>query len=149
MINRGFGGSHLSDSVFYFDRIVAPYQPRTIVLYAGSNDINAGKTPQEVFEDFKSFAAKARNALPDARLYFISIAPSPSRWKEVEQVKEANHLIAEYIGRDKHLGFIDVFPAMLEADGRPKPDIYVADQLHMNPHGYAIWRSIVGPHLEK
>jgi lysophospholipase L1-like esterase len=149
VINRGFGGSQVADSVFYFDRIVAPYQPRTIVMYAGSNDLNAGKTPEEVFDDFKTFANKVRAALPGARLDYISIGVSPSRWKDFQNVKKTNRLIRDYISRDDRLEFIDVLPAMLGPDGRPKPDIYVADRLHMNAKGYTIWQAVVGPYLDK
>jgi lysophospholipase L1-like esterase len=149
VINRGFGGSHLADSVYYFDRIVAPYHPRMIVMYAGGNDINAGKTPEEVFDDFKDFAGKVRAALPGTRLDYVSIGISPSRWKDLENVKETNRLIRDYIGKGDRLEFIDVFPAMLGPDGRPKPDIYVADRLHMNAKGYTIWQSIIAPYLDK
>ncbi len=149
VVNRGFGGSHLADSVYYFDRIVAPYHPRTIVMYAGCNDLNAGKTPEEVFDDFKAFAAKLRAELPEARLEYISIGINPARWNDLQKVQEANRLIRDYISQDDRLEFIDVFPAMLGPDGRPKPDIYVSDRLHMNAKGYAIWRSIVAPHLDR
>jgi hypothetical protein len=149
VINRGFGGSELSDSVFYFDRIVTPYHPRMIVLFAGSNDINAGKTPEEVFDDFKVFATKVRDVLPGTRLDYISITTSPSRWSEFDTVKKANRLIRDYISHDDRLEFIDVVSAMLGADGRPNPDIYVLDRLHMNAKGYAIWQSIVGPYLDR
>jgi lysophospholipase L1-like esterase len=149
VINRGFGGSELADSVYYFDRIVAPYQPRIIVLFAGSNDINGGKTPDEVFEDFKAFAAKVRAALPQTRLDYISITTSPSRWSQYQKVQQANRLIREYISQDSHLGYINVLPAMLGPDGRPKPDIYALDRLHMNAKGYAIWQPIIAPYLEK
>ncbi len=149
VINRGFGGSHLSDSVYYFDRIVAPYQPDMIVLYAGSNDINGGKTPEQVLRDFKAFVAKAHKQLPRTRVDFISIGTNPSRWGEVEKVKEANRLIREWIARDDTLGYIDVFPAMLGADGKPRPDIFVSDRLHLNARGYAVWTSIIAPCLGK
>jgi hypothetical protein len=149
VFNRGFGGSELSDSVYYFDRIVAPYQPNLILLYAGSNDINAHKTPEQVFSDFKAFAAKVHEQLPQTRLDFISIMTSPSRWGDVENVKEANRLIRDFIGHDKKLGYIDVFPAVLGPDGKPKPDIFVFDRLHLNAKGYAIIRPIIAPYLEK
>jgi lysophospholipase L1-like esterase len=149
VINRGFGGSHLSDSVYYFDRIVKPYHPLKIILFAGTNDINARKTPEEVFEDFKAFAAKVRSELPGARLDFISITTSPSRWTEFDKVKKANALIRDYISHDDTLAFIDVLPAMLDSDGHPNPEIYVADRLHMNAKGYAIWKSIITPYLDK
>jgi lysophospholipase L1-like esterase len=149
VINRGFGGSHLSDSVYYFDHIVAPYQPRTIVLFAGSNDINAGKTPEDVFDDFKAFANEVRVALPGSRLDYISITTSPSRWNDFDKVKQANRLIRDYISHDDRFQFIDVLPAMLGPDGRPNPDIYVSDRLHLNAKGYAIWQSIIGPYLDR
>ncbi|HEX4119588.1 MAG TPA: SGNH/GDSL hydrolase family protein [Verrucomicrobiae bacterium] len=147
VINRGFGGSEISDSINYFDRIVTPYQPRIIVFFAGSNDINGGKTPERVFEDFKTFAAKVRSELPRSRLDYISISTSPSRWGQHEKVIEANRLIRDYISHDSHLAFIDVYPAMLGPDGKPRRDIYVLDRLHMNAKGYAIWQSIIAPYL--
>ncbi|HEY3853646.1 MAG TPA: SGNH/GDSL hydrolase family protein [Verrucomicrobiae bacterium] len=149
VINRGFGGSHLSDSVYFFNRIVAPYHPKTIVLFAGTNDIDARKTPEEVFEDFKAFTAKVHAELPEARLNYISITTSPSRFKEFDKVKKANALIREFISHDDRLTFIDVVPAMLDSDGHPNADIYVGDKLHMNGKGYAIWTSIVGPYLDR
>ena len=149
VINRGFGGSHLNDSVFYFDRIVAPYKPKMIVIYAGGNDINAGKTPEEVFGAFTNFVAKAHRALPKTRVAYISIAPNPSRWSQVEQVKAANKLIEDFTKKDSRLAFINVFPAMLSEDGKPKPDIFLKDNLHMNAKGYAIWVPIVRGYLKK
>jgi lysophospholipase L1-like esterase len=149
VINRGFGGSHLSDCVYYFDRIVTPYQPRIIVLYAGINDINAGKSPQDVFEDFRAFVGKVHTALPRARLDYISLGISPSRWKDYERVKEANRLIRGYIEKDDRLSFIDILPAMLGADGQPNPDLFVSDRLHPNASGYKIWQSIIAPYLDK
>ncbi|MEO6184467.1 MAG: SGNH/GDSL hydrolase family protein [Verrucomicrobiota bacterium] len=149
VINRGFGGSHLSDSVFYFDRVVVPYKPKMIVIYAGGNDINAGKTPEDVFGAFTNFVAKAHRALPKTRVAYISIAPNPARWAQVEQVKAANKLIEDFCKKKSKLKFINVFPEMLGADGKPKPDIFVADKLHMNANGYALWVPIVRPYLKK
>ncbi|MEO5802874.1 MAG: SGNH/GDSL hydrolase family protein [Verrucomicrobiota bacterium] len=149
VMNRGFGGSEMADSVYFFDRIVKPYKPKMIVVYAGSNDIAAGKTPETVFEDFTNFVAKAHAELPKTRLAYISIAPNPSRWKKVEEFKTANQLIKDFAKKDSKVEFIDVFPAMLGEDGKPKPDIFLSDNLHMNPKGYAIWTPIVRPYLKK
>ena len=149
VINRGFGGSQLIDSVNYFDRIVAPCQPNQIILYAGGNDISAGKSAEQVFGDFKSFVEKVKTALPNARLAYISIAPNPARWAQIEKIKTANLLIAAYIQQDHNLTFIDVFPKMLDQDGLPRPEIYVSDRLHMNARGYELWKSVVGPYLRE
>lgn len=149
VLNRGFGGSQIIDSVNYADRIVFPYRPKHIVLYAGGNDINAKKTPEQVFADFRAFVAKVHARLPRTRISYISIAPNPARWSQIVQVREANRLIEEYTRTDKRLGFINTFPHMLGADGQPKPDIFVDDRLHMNPRGYEIWKSVVGDYLRR
>lgn len=147
VLNRGFGGSQLGDSVHFADRIVIPYAPRMVVVYAGGNDLNAGKTPGQVFAAFQAFVEKVRAQLPETTIAYISIAGNPKRWAQVEQVKATNALIADYIGKNPGLKFIDVFPRMLGADGLPLPDIFVADRLHMNAKGYELWTGIVGPAL--
>jgi lysophospholipase L1-like esterase len=149
VINRGFGGSQIADSVSFVDRIVVPYRPARIVMYAGGNDINAGKTPEEVARDFKEFVAKVHAKLPETRIAYVSIAPNPARWAQVERVKRANELIREFTGTDKRLQFIDVFRHMLGEDGKPLPEIFVEDRLHMNEKGYAIWRRVVEPALKE
>jgi lysophospholipase L1-like esterase len=149
VINRGFGGSQIIDSVDYFERIVVPLQPKLIVFYAGSNDINARKKPETVFKDFQELVRKMEMELPDTKLAFISIVTSPSRWRQVEEVKKANGLIAEFISHDPKLSFLNVFPLMLDSEGKPKPELYVADRLHMTAKGYAQWTSVIGPYLDK
>lgn len=147
VINRGFGGSEIIDSVNYAERIVFPYHPRRIVMYAGGNDINAGKSPERVFGDFKAFVEKVLARQPETRISYISIAPNPARWAQVEKVKAANQLIEKFTRQDSRLAFIDLFPRMLGDDGQPRPDIFVQDRLHMNSKGYALWVSILRPHL--
>lgn len=149
VINRGFGGSQVIDSVRYADRIVLPHAPRHIVMYAGGNDINARKSPGQVFADFQSFVATVHRRLPRTRISYISIAPNPARWAQVADVREANRLIEAFTRTDKRLGFINVFPHMLGRDGQPMPDIFVTDRLHMNPRGYEIWKKVVGEHLQR
>ncbi len=147
VVNRGFGGSQLADSVQFADRIIVPYRPRQVVIYAGGNDINAGKNPDLVYGDFVALASKLRARLPGVRIAYIASAPNPARWAQVEKVKRLNELARAYCQR-KGMDFIDVFSLMLGPDGQPKPDIFVADRLHMNPKGYAIWKEAVAPCLK-
>jgi lysophospholipase L1-like esterase len=148
VINRGFGGSQLADSVNFADRIIIPYNPKQVVIYAGGNDINAGKSADIVYGDFVALVTKIRSALPHTRIAYISSAPNPSRWAQVEKVKRLNELAEAYC-RHNGIDFINVFPLMLGPDGLPKPDIFVSDRLHMNPKGYEIWREAVGPYLKR
>ena len=149
VLNRGFGGSHIADSVEFAERIVIPYAPRQVVMYAGGNDLNAGKPPEKVIADFKAFAGKMRAALPETEIAYISSAPNPARWAQVENVKAVNSAIEAWMKDQPRMKFINVFPHMLGADGLPKPEIFVEDKLHMNPAGYAIWKEVVGPFLVK
>jgi len=148
VINRGFGGSQIADSVRYADRIVFPYKPKQIVMYAGGNDLNARKTPEQVFADYQAFVKKVHAKLPRTPIAYISSAPNPARWAQVDQVRKLNRYIADYTKTDKRLTYIDTFTHMLGADGQPLPDIYVTDRLHMNAKGYELWKGIVGPALK-
>lgn len=138
-LNRGFGGSHISDSLFYAERIVIPYAPETIVFYAGDNDIAAGKNPKAVFNDFKEFVAKVRRHLRDTRIVFISIKPSLKRWHLVERMREANGMIREWSALEAGVEFLDVDSPMLGADGNPRRELFVEDGLHLSPEGYQLW----------
>ncbi len=149
VINRGFGGSFLGDSAYFAERIILPYEPRLVVVYAGGNDINAKHSARQVFDDFQVLVEKIHARLPRTRIAYISIAPNPARWAQVETVKAANKLIADFIQKDKRLMFIDVFPQMLGSDGLPKPDIFRPDKLHLNAKGYELWKGIVKPYLEE
>ena len=147
VVNRGFGGSMLPEVTAFLERTVTPHRPALVVVYCGANDIDAGRSADQVLADFQALVAKLHDILPITRIDFISIAPNPARWSEVDTVRAANRKIEEYIATDSRLAFINVFPLMLGPDGHPKPDIYVADGLHMNAAGYAIWREAVRPYL--
>jgi len=149
LINRGFGGSHLADSVAFVERIVIPYQPKLVLLYAGDNDIAAGKSPDQVLADFQAFVAKVQTARPETRIAYISIKASPARKKFLEQFKTANRLIREFIAENPKLSYVDVFTPMLGADGQPRAELFGGDQLHLNDAGYKLWAGIVKPVLEK
>ncbi|MGV3534142.1 MAG: SGNH/GDSL hydrolase family protein [Chthoniobacteraceae bacterium] len=147
VLNRGFGGSQISDAIQFIDRIVVPYEPRMIVMYSGGNDINAGESPEQVAGDFRTFTEKVREKLPNVRILYIAISPNPARWKEIVQVRQANKLIEEYCSTTPGLAFIDTFSKMLGEEGLPRPEIFTKDNLHMNEKGYELWRDIVGPFL--
>ena len=149
VINRGFGGSEIADSVAFAERIVIPCRPKTIVLYAGDNDLAAGKSPQHVFAGFKAFVQKIQAALPGTRIAFLSIKPSPSRWHLAGEIKTANRMIGDFCRRKKRLIYIDVFHPMLGPDGKPRAELFVEDRLHLNPKGYALWTRIIRSRLQK
>ncbi len=149
VINRGFGGSFVEDSLYYADRIVLPYKPRVIVFYAGDNDIASGKTPEQVFHDFTTFVKKVHEALPKTRIIYIAIKPSIARWKLIDKMREANRLIQDFTRKDARLTFVDIDTPMTGPDGRPRRELFLEDGLHLNDEGYALWTSLIQPLLRE
>ena len=147
-INRGFGGSQVADSARYADRIVLPYRPKVVVLYAGDNDIAKGKSPEQVRTDYEQFVAKVHAALPETRIVFVAIKPSLRRWQLVEEMRRANGLIRRVTETDPRLAFVDVDTPMLGADGKPRRELFAPDGLHLNEQGYKLWSELVRPHLK-
>lgn len=147
-INRGFGGSQVSDVNGYLDQIVIPYAPSRIVLYAGDNDIAAGKSPERVAADFKTFVERTRAALPETEIYYLAIKPSPSREKFQAKGDRANELVKAFAKETPKVYFIDVNTPLLMANGKPDPKFFKPDMLHMNKSGYAVWVPIIRKAIE-
>ena len=142
-INRGFGGSEIADSTHFAARLVFPYKPRQIILYAGDNDIANGKTAKEVAKDFEAFVATVREVMPKVPIAYIAIKPSIARWNLWPTIQAANSAIESRCGSDPSLTFIDIAPVMLGEDGKPLADLFLKDGLHLNARGYALWNDEV------
>lgn len=147
VIKRGFGGSKMSDCTRYLNRLVLPYKPRLVLVYAGDNDLAEGKSPQDVARSFTMFVDGIHKELPATRIEYISIKPSPARAVLIPQVRETNQLILQYIAHEQNVDFIDVFTPMLDSAGKPRAELFRADALHLNAEGYALWRKIIGPYV--
>ncbi|MGI6454594.1 MAG: SGNH/GDSL hydrolase family protein [bacterium] len=148
VLNRGFGGSHIEDSVYYFDRLVLPHEPEKIVFYAGDNDINAGKSPEQVLKDYQQLVQKVREHLPETEIIYLSIKPSIARWDKVENMRKANQLIEEYSRQHENLYYVDLDTPMLGEDGKPRPELFIKDNLHLSEEGYKLWTEKVLPYLK-
>lgn len=149
ILNRGFGGNQIADSTHFAERMIFPYEPKMIFLRAGGNDIHAGRSADEVFGDFKDFVAKVRERLPEVPIAYIALSPSPSRWNERDAGDKLNGLIAGYVKEGKNLLFVDDSKISLGANGQPRPELFVADQLHFNEAGYKLLAETVRPYLPK
>ena len=148
VINRGFGGSEISDSIFFADRIIIKHQPRIIVFYAGDNDLARGKSGQQVVADYRTFVKKIQSSLPKTRIIFVAIKPSISRWKLIETIRKTNQQIEQITTTDSRQFFLDVDTPMIGADGKPKPELFLKDGLHLNVAGYKLWNSLLKPLLK-
>lgn len=149
VVNRGFGGSQVADSLFYADRIILPHEPRVVAVYAGDNDIAAGSNAETVLHHFQKLVAKIHVDLPNTAVIFIAIKPSIKRWHLKEEMAKANQLIRDYAEAGQNVYFVDIYQPMLGKDRRPRENLFVADGLHLNETGYTLWTRILRKKLDE
>jgi lysophospholipase L1-like esterase len=150
VLNRGFGGSTLVDVQRYLNDIVIPYRPKQVIIYAGENDIASGNVDATlVTERFKTVFHQIRQKLPGVPIVFIAMKPSPSREKFLPIIMQGNRMINNFLYQQKNAGFVDIYPKMLDASGKPNQELFLEDNLHMNEKGYEIWRAAILPYLLK
>jgi glycerophosphoryl diester phosphodiesterase len=151
VIQRGFGGSKLQDFMVYTNRIVSPHTCSAIVIFI-ANDITGGnndRSPEEVASMFSYMLKTIRKSHPDTPVFWISVTPTPSRWKAWPQISEAGSMISEICDRQKNTYYIRTDTAFLDKDGFPIKEYFVADMLHLNPAGYKLWNSIIKNEIKK
>ncbi len=151
VLNRGFGGAQFNHVLHNLDRVVLPYAPVAVLVYAGDNDLagGTGKRAERVFADYREFVARVRARLPGVRIYFLSIKPSPLRWARWLEMSRANALIEAWSAGDEGLGYLDVASPLLSPDGTPRDEFFRLDGLHLNAKGYAAWTRVVRPRLHE
>ena len=149
VFNRAFGGSRTIEVLHYTDTIVLPYTPKIIVYYCGSNDINAGEPASAIAANFRAFVARVHATLPRTRIFFASILRAPQKEARWERVDAANALIRDYCTTDPRLGYIDINPAVLDRDGKPRLELYRDDKLHYHPPAYVGFTALIKPVLSR
>ena len=147
VVNYGIGGSRMTQAAdLFIDNLAIPFKPRAVILYEGSNDINAGTKPETVLEDFRKLYGKLHAALPQARLYVLSVVPSPGkRFLKIAELRETNKLLAKECATQPWMKFIDITQPLIGADGQPKEELFKPGDIHMLPAGYAVWKSVIAP----
>jgi len=148
VINTGFGGSHMSDLLFYLDTIVIKYKPDQIFIYEGDNDVAGGKKPSEIMKDAKKIVRKLNKSLPKVPVAFISPKPSLARWNLKAEYLELNRRIEKYANRKDQVEFINIWPVMLNAQGEPIKELFIKDGLHMAKSGYDLWAGEIKKYIK-
>ncbi|MEM8529883.1 MAG: GDSL-type esterase/lipase family protein [Chloroflexota bacterium] len=152
VVQRGFGGAKINDVVYYVDRIVTVYNPKAVVLFAGSNDLIGhanDKTPEEILASYVTFSTIVHSTLPETQIYYIAISPTGRRWEQWPEIQRTNSLIQEYTYLDPRLSFIDTTDVLLNENGLPNEKLFWPDQLHLSQAGYAAWTSVIRPVLHR
>ena len=147
VVNYGIGGSRMTQAAdLFIDNLAIPFKPRAVILYEGSNDINAGTKPETVLENFRKLYGKLHAALPQARLYVLSVVPSPGkRFLKIAELRETNKLLAKECATQPWMKFIDITEPLIGADGQPREELFKPGDIHMLPAGYAVWKSVIAP----
>jgi len=145
VFNRAFGGSQTTDLLYYLDQVVLPYEPRIIVYYCGSNDINADRTADRIFDGFHRFVEQVHAKLPQTRIFYVSINRAPQKQRRWNVVDAANQLVRDFCDKDKTLGFIDVNPVLFDERGQPRLELYQSDHLHFKEPAYAAFAARIKP----
>ncbi len=148
IVRRGLGGARMADLARYADRLVLPYRPSLVVVYAGDNDLAAGDAPETIVAACDALVQQVRRALPEARIKVISIKPSPLRDALLPQVRQTNDLLEAYAKVHERVDFVNVFTTMIDRTGHARAELFRSDALHLNSAGYALWRDALATHLE-
>jgi len=143
VVNRGFGGSGIDDCRAALARLVLPLRPRAVVLYAGDNDLDRGRTPAEVVADTDAIAAELKQACGAVPLICVGIKPSVARWHLRDAITATNSGLAALCQERPELRYVDLAPRVLGADGTPRPELFLADGLHLSREGYRLLGSAV------
>ena len=143
VVNTGFGGSQMSDLLYFIDETILRFNPTEVYIYEGDNDINAGKKPQDILETAIQVTEKILELNKEINIHFIGAKPSPSRWELEDKYIIFNKLLKYYCENHPQLFYIDVWNPMLDERGRPNPQIFVEDSLHMNRKGYLLWKEVI------
>jgi len=147
VINRGFGGTEIVDSTHFADRLIFPHAPRVIFFRAGGNDLHGGKTPAQVFADFKEFVAVVQGRLPHTDIWFIAWNPSIARERETPALHELNLRVRDYVRWKRRLHYLDAESVPLDTQGKIRPELFRDDMLHFNAAGYRLLAERVRPYV--
>ena len=151
VIQRGYGGAHLRDAIFFTDALLGDYQPAMIIGFI-ANDIKGDpqdESPAKVKRLFKFFVKQIRTRHPETPFLWVEITPTKSRWAQWEEIKVVNQKIKAYCEKTPHLYFVETADAFLTKEGLPRTELFIEDQLHLNPQGYDLWSSIIKKEIEQ
>ncbi len=148
--NRAFGGSQTPDMLRHFDDLVVPHRPRLIVYYCGSNDVKAGQPADAIAGRIHEFASRVGKSLPGTKMIFASINRSPDKEKRWDVVDAVNARVRDGFTKEfAYLSYVDLNPALFDAAGKARVDLYLPDMLHFKPPAYVAFTEILKPVLAR
>jgi lysophospholipase L1-like esterase len=147
VLNCGFGGSRLTDCLYFAPRVIAPLKPSAVVIYAGDNDLATGAAPEQVFDSFRRLFFTLRTPEPALPIAFISVKPCPARFKYIHNIERFNELVDAFLETQPDTDYIDIFSDLLGPDHQPIGSLFRNDQIHLSQAGYQILRRDISEYL--
>jgi lysophospholipase L1-like esterase len=148
VINHGFGGSHFSDLIYYYEELIPKYNPDYLFIYEGDNDIASNKKPGKILKEAKELVGHIQQDLPKTKVVLISPKPSVARWHLSKNYQKLNKKLERFAKKTDNLEYADVWSAMLDENDQVFTDVFLDDNLHMNKKGYDIWGKVIGEFME-
>lgn len=148
VINNGFGGSHFSDLIYYYEELIPKYNPDYLVIYEGDNDIASDKKPGKVLKEARLLVDRIQQDLPETKVVLISPKPSVARWNLHKNYQKLNRKLEKLANKTDNLEYADVWNAMLDENGQVFTDVFLDDNIHMNKKGYDIWGKVLRKHMK-
>lgn len=149
VLNRGFGGSVANDLGVYFDKIITPYEPRVLLVYTGSNDLNSKLTPEDVLADYTKFLGMVHEKFPATKIIVTSVKTSIKRWDHYASVQKLNVALESWCQDKEWVRWVECTSHLIGSDGKPRAEVFREDKLHLNDKGYAEWNAIIRPILHE
>ena len=147
ILNTGFGGSKASDLETHLFPLVIRLEPSRVFVYEGDNDVWNDVPVATIMTSLDNIVNRLQLIDPNTGIYLIEAKPSPSRWEKKANYDIFNQKLKEYCLAKEDVEFVSTWEALTDADGNPRPELYIEDQLHLNGKGYEIWTEIFRPYF--
>ena len=151
-LNHAFGTSSVEELLYYYPRLVRPWNPRALVLSTGNNwtyGYNAGEVCFMLFRILEW----ARRDFPGIKLFLEVGIPHPKMREATlakkNIVKEYQQMIRSYAATRGDVTLIDhaEIPDLWQEGHMgdydyPRDELFVADGVHFNQDGYDVYRDV-------
>lgn len=152
--NRGIGGDVTSGVIARLKTSVIDLKPSKVIMMIGINDINSGRTNDEIMTNYKTIINEIQTNLPATEIICQSVLPMDSRvtaWgidlpNAIQKIKDLNARIKTYV-ESKGILFVDLFTHFKDENDQLIPS-YSYDGVHPNAAGYDVWTSVLKPLLQ-
>lgn len=147
VVNLAFDGSQTGDMLRMVDSRVVPLRPKVVAYYCGSNDVDAGEPASAIVDRIVRFIDRVATALPGTRVIFVSVNRAPEKQDRWDVVDDVNRRMQKFAADHPRVEFVDVNPVLFGADGKPRLELFMGDQLHLRPPAYEGFAGILKPVL--